>query len=251
MQPLHHASSSLVSSLLWEKRRSAAFRLGTPGCEAARSAQSEVCISLAKATTNLFSHACTKLDNALSDLRFGGLLRGGKQSRYAQLGAYAINNSSYAVIRRLFQGRVTPSDVLVDVGCGKGRVINAWLAEGYPNRMIGVELDADLAAKTRNRLRRFPNVSILSGAILANFPPDGTIFYLFNPFNAAMMSKFKDALKECLSTRTLGQATLIYYNCVHANVFAGDEDCEIQSGRLEHPYAVIGLRAPRTQRFRT
>jgi SAM-dependent methyltransferase len=187
------------------------------------------------------------LDNALCDLRFGGLLRGGKQSRYPQLGAYAINNSSYSVIRHLFRGRVTPLDVLVDVGCGKGRVINAWLAEGYSNRMIGVELDGDVAANTRDRLRRFPNVSIISGEIVANFPRDGTIFYLFNPFNASMMSKFKDALKECISARSFAQATVLYYNCVHADIFASDEACELQSGRLEFPYTVIHFRAPRRQ----
>ncbi|MGC2143068.1 MAG: methyltransferase domain-containing protein [Candidatus Acidiferrum sp.] len=146
-------------------------------------------------TTNAFSHFRTKLTNVVLDLRFGALLRGGKETSYPHLGAYATNNSSYGVIHTLFRGRVKPSDVLVDVGCGKGRVINAWLAEGYANRMIGIELDPDVAAESRRRLRRFPNVSILTGEILANFPRDGTLFYLFNPFNAAMMSKLKETHK--------------------------------------------------------
>lgn len=198
-------------------------------------------------TTNVFSHLRTKLANALLDLRFGALLRGGKETSHPHLGAYATNNSSYAAIHTLFRGRVKPSDVLVDVGCGKGRVINAWLAAGYANRMIGVELDSGIAAKTRERLRRYPNVSILAGDIVANFPREGNLFYLFNPFNAAMMSRFKETLKECISSRATLEATVIYYNCRHIEVFAEDGACEIEYGNLEHPYAVIHILAGRVR----
>lgn len=190
-------------------------------------------------TTNVFSHFRTKLANALLDLRFGGLLRGGKETLHAHLGAYATNNSSYGTVQALFCGRVKPTDVLVDVGCGKGRVINAWLAEGYTNQMIGIELDAGVAGKTRARLRRYSNVSILTGDIIANFPSDGTLFYLFNPFDAKVMSRFKDTLKECISRRATGEACVLYYNCRHVEVFARDEACKIEYGSLEHPYAII------------
>jgi SAM-dependent methyltransferase len=189
-----------------------------------------------------------KIANALLDLRFGALLRGGKETSHPHLGAYATNNSSYAAIHTLFRGRVKPTDVLVDVGCGKGRVINAWLAAGYTNRMIGVELDTAIAAKTRERLRQFPDVTIFTGDVVANFPRDGTIFYLFNPFNAAIMSRFKETLKECVSNRSMGEATVIYYNCRHIEVFAEDRSCEIEYGKLEHPYAVIHLLAGRERK---
>lgn len=202
-------------------------------------------------TTNVFSHFRTKLANALLDLRFGALLRGGRETLHPHLGAYATNNSSYRTIQTLCHGRLKPMDVLVDVGCGKGRVINAWLAEGYANRMIGVELDAGVAEKTRARLRRYPNVSILTGDIVANFPSDGTVFYLFNPFNADVMRKFKDRLKECIAHRAIGEATVLYYNCRHAEVFAKDEACEIEYGRLEHPFAVIRVSTGPPERLAT
>jgi SAM-dependent methyltransferase len=177
--------------------------------------------------------------NALLDLRFGKLLRGTEPTRYTRTGAYATANSSYAAVLDLFRGRVKPSDVLVDVGCGKGRVINAWLLEGYRNRLVGVELDPEVAARTRARLRRFSNVSIIGGDIISNFPDDGTLFYLYNPFDAPVMARFKHRLKESLSRRTLGEATVIYNNCRHARVFSEDDACRIEFGELEHPYAVI------------
>jgi len=148
-------------------------------------------------------------------------------------------------VRHLFRGRVKPCDVLVDVGCGKGRVINSWLADGYSNRMIGVELDAEIAASTRARLRHFQNVSIVCGDIVANFPDDGTLFYLFNPFDAPVMMRFKDRLKQSVSRSPIGEATVIYYNCCHAEVFANDEACGIEYGNLEHPFAVIRVLARR------
>lgn len=239
--------SHLNSSPRRERRKLSTLRVQIRFGRDGASGLCGVCTSLAKTYTSVLAHVRTKLHNALLDLRFGGLLRGGEHSRYPQLGAYAITNSSYSVIRQLFRGRVAPSDVLVDVGCGKGRVINAWLANGFSNRMVGIELDADVAAKTRERLRRFPNVSILSGDIIANFPRDGTIFYLFNPFNAVVLSKFKDALKTSIASRPLGQAIVIYYNCLHLEVFAKDEAYEIESGRLQHPYAVIHFPGRRGQ----
>ncbi len=203
---------------------------------------------LIKTTANALFHLRAKMATALLDLRFGRLLRGAQETRFAQMGAYAISNSSYAAVRHLFQGRVKASDVLVDVGCGKGRVINSWLADGYANRIIGVELDAEIAASTRARLRHFHNVSIVSGDIVANFPDNGTLFYLFNPFDAQAMMRFKDRLKESVSRRSTGEATVIYYNCRHVEVFAKDEACGIEHGRLEHPFAVIRVLAHRGKR---
>ncbi|HKV23217.1 MAG TPA: hypothetical protein VJN93_01375 [Candidatus Acidoferrum sp.] len=187
----------------------------------------------------VLSRVRTKLENACLDLRFGRLLRGVKTSPYAQLGAYATANSNYGDVQRLLEGRVKPSDVMVDVGCGKGRVINAWLLAGYANRMIGVELDAAVAADTRARLRRYPNVCITTGDIVANFPDDGTIFYLYNPFDGLAMTKFKARLKKSLEQRACREATIIYNNCLHMDTFLEDPECEIEWGKLQHPVAIV------------
>jgi SAM-dependent methyltransferase len=191
-----------------------------------------------------FSRFACKLTNALLDIRFGGLLRGLKATRYAHLGAYDTANSDYGTIRALFRGRICTSDVLVDVGCGKGRVINAWLLAGYSNQIIGVELDPDVAAQTRARLQRFPNVSIITGDIITTFPDNGTVFYLYNPFTFDIMCKFKARLKQSLRDRYNTEATVVYYNCRHAEAFAQDEDCDIHCGRLNDPYLIVRVKAP-------
>ncbi len=154
--------------------------------------------------------------NALIDLRYGSLLsldtrRGIRVSRA---------NSDYAALRQMFDGQISPDDVLVDVGCSTGRVINAWLHQGLTNRIIGIEIDHDVAARTRNRLRRFPNVEIVTGNAIEHLPEEGTIFYVFNPFGAPTMAALEKRLRELRANGI--RPRVIYYNSKHLDVFDDD-----------------------------
>jgi hypothetical protein len=121
------------------------------------------------------------------------------------LGAGANNFGSihYYEMPRIFtdaQGLdIGPSDVLVDVGCGKGRVINWWMREYKENRIYGLEILEDIARKTARRLRKYEHVTIIGGDALENIPPEGTIYWLFNPFTAdeagvELMRRLRDQL---------------------------------------------------------
>ena len=92
---------------------------------------------------------------------------------------------------------VEESDVLVDVGCGKGRVIISGLGRGFTNRIVGLELDEDVAAATRKRLTSYPNVTVLTGDAVENLPEDGTLFYLFNSFEQPIVTRFKARWSSC------------------------------------------------------
>jgi hypothetical protein len=122
---------------------------------------------------------------------------------------------------------VGPADVLVDIGCGKGRVLNYWLSRGYRNRMVGLELDPKVADRVRSRLKSWPNVAILTGDAVENLPEDGTIFYAFNPFNAAVMARLKARMEALFLGRR--DVVLVYYNCHHAGVFAHDPAWRVES----------------------
>ena len=105
--------------------------------------------------------------------------------------------------------------MIVDVGCGKGRSLN-WLLDRFPgNRIVGIELDPELCAATAKRLRRRANVTVVCGDATELIPPDGTVFYLFNPFDEPVMSRFAAALLE------RGRpATIVYYNAKFLEPFA-------------------------------
>jgi hypothetical protein len=187
------------------------------------------------------------IENAYLDLRYGGSCARWKRSPYRKFGSRDTESACYAQLRVLFGPRripIRPNDVLVDIGCGRGRVINFWLNQGYGDRLIGVELDDAIARRTRERLRPFRNVTILCGNALKNLPAEATVFYLFNPFTLPTVERFKNRLLETYQHR--GDIRLVYYNCVAIEVFAGDPAWGVENfpekSRLFFPSAIVEMR---------
>ncbi len=191
--------------------------------------------------------------NLLLDMRYGGSLAGSIPSQDSDKGAYDVANVQYSVLPLIFSDRVGPSDVVVDVGCGKGRVINWLLSRGIRNRIVGIELNSEVAMATNKRLARYRNVQIIAGDAIDNLPADGTIFFLFNPFNATVMERFKERLRTLFGDR--GGITVLYYAAVHLEVFRNDphwvleehelgEDHDARFRQRHRKYAVLTLRGP-------
>ncbi len=168
--------------------------------------------------------------NALLDLRYGSVLALKPGSGGPLL---KPRNSDYAVLAKIFDGRIRPDDVLVDVGCATGRVINHWIHHGCRNRIIGVESNIEAAARAARRLAKYPNVEILAGDVVANFPADGSLFYLFNPFGREVMAEFADV--AAAQQRDGRRLVLIYYNCKHVDVFEDDDRWEVERVELDAP----------------
>jgi SAM-dependent methyltransferase len=184
------------------------------------------------------------------DLRFGGILTGVVKTRHRHLGAHNIVNSPYSVLPHIFAGRIHDDDVLVDIGCGKGRVINWWLSQGLRNRMVGIEIDPEIAAATAKRVRRFRNVTIVNGDATTSIPDDATLLYLYSPFDGPAMERFKAMLVQRFRRRGI---TLLYWNTEYVDAFRDDEDWTITFVPLDHvgdpriggthgQYAVVSLR---------
>lgn len=94
----------------------------------------------------------------------------------------SYSNSDYLALEKIFEGQIEPDDVLVDVGCGVGRVLTWWVRRAPGQRIYGVEFDPELADTARRRLRRHPNVTVLTGDATAILPEDATLFFLYNTF---------------------------------------------------------------------
>jgi SAM-dependent methyltransferase len=179
--------------------------------------------------------------NALHDLRYGVPLGGTIHSRFPHLGAHDVANSDYGHLRLLFaEADVTPDDVIVDVGCGKGRAIN-WFLSHYPrNTIYGIELDLDVCARTSKRLRRFSNVNIVWGDATKLLPEDGTVFYLYNPFDQLAMRQFISAL---VSTNTTSRQRRIAYNCCQClDLFLGDSRFDVKTVDIPVRYGAALIR---------
>lgn len=150
--------------------------------------------------------------NAALDLRLGMLLGGNHLSRGSE---YA--NSDYRALDLIFADRIRADDVLVDVGCGQGRVL-AWWARNQPGRpAIGIERDEGVAAATRRRMRRHPSIRVLTGDASTLVPQEGTLFFLFHPFfDPAELAAFAERVGDGAAPAR----RILYYNCADVGVFS-------------------------------
>ena len=144
------------------------------------------------------------------DRKIGGVtLAEVRESRFQDLGAYPTMSAEYGAIEMMFrQFPLDANDVFVDVGCGFGRVISWLLLKKSPCRKYyGVELDPDVAAITEKRFKDYPQVSILTGNVLDVLPRDGTVFWLYNPFDVCVLDAFLSKLESGRET----PAWVMYY----------------------------------------
>jgi SAM-dependent methyltransferase len=170
------------------------------------------------------------LSEALVDVRYGGWCGGlvAKNPKFPD--SSRVQSSRYDTLKRLFssgQVAVRPADVLVDVGCGKGRAINFWLHQGYHNRILGIDLHEQVARHTAERLRGFANVVILIGDAVDLVPQEGTVFYLYNPFGAETLDRFATRLLEV--SLDPAQIRIVYLNARHKNVFQNNRRWGLQA----------------------
>jgi SAM-dependent methyltransferase len=130
-------------------------------------------------------------------------------------GYYATAPSLFEGTLSLWRGTLAGTGLtlgdyaLLDVGCGKGRVLMLASQHAF-RRVVGVELHPDLALVARRNVRRWmrspracPRVEIIEGDILAvSFPSGPVLLYLFNSFERAMVELLLERLRTLSLTRT-------------------------------------------------
>lgn len=110
----------------------------------------------------------------------------------ASAGAHEPTPTPYFVLEELL-GKLglTADDHLLDVGCGTGRVL-AYAASQLPCRATGVELDTRLANIASSWAASSPRLNVIAGSVLDISLAPYTCFYLFNPFDTAVLTRFLD-----------------------------------------------------------
>ena len=151
------------------------------------------------------------------DFAFGGrLCRTDLNESIYKDGRHTMVHTDYHVLRDIFaRVPVAANDVLVDVGCGEGRVINFWLSQGWKNPIIGLEVVEAVADQARKRYRKYENVSIVTGDALANLPGNGTLFFLYNPFGDETVALFEKAIRPL-------NARIVYHQNNYMEPFDSD-----------------------------
>jgi len=128
-------------------------------------------------------------------------------------------------LRRLLRGLdVSAGTTFVDIGCGKGRVL-ALAAEAGITRLVGVDFSPGLCEVAQNNLARFRRQTglefeyqiVTSDAARYEFESDQNIVFLYNPFDATVLTQVIDRLERSLLAAPR-EALLIYHNPVWREV---------------------------------
>jgi SAM-dependent methyltransferase len=136
-----------------------------------------------------------------------------------------------------------PSTILIDLGCGKGRVLA--VASEFPFReIVGVELSESLAfvaAKNmeivrRRFTKRSPIRVVVDDAVEFPFPDSPLAIFLFNPFGKASMRRLVSRLETALAGPWRSHGIhIVYYNPVHGALF-DDSPAFVRTHALCIPY---------------
>ena len=150
---------------------------------------------------------CTSLLNRTCDFfweaRLGIHTTGGALSLHPDARDYGClaYDTYFKIFDRL---ELQPDDVVVDIGCGKGRVVCA-AATYSVKEVIGVDIDPHLLALgqangRRMRGRRAPVRFACQSAADFNFEPVSTVV-LISPFGEATMEKTLTRIEQSLEAR--------------------------------------------------
>ncbi len=152
-----------------------------------------------------------------------------------------------APLRKLFReiGPILPpNSVLIDLGCGKGRVL--LVASQFEFKEVrGVEFARELCETARKNCAAFSRARnvraefriIEADVTLYEIQPDETVFFMFNPFDEAVLSKVLANIETSLQARPR-KILILYYNPKGAGVieqrrnFARKQECSFWGYRF-------------------
>ena len=131
---------------------------------------------------------------------------------------YGYGPTPWLALLQMFpHGSLTPSDVVLEYGCGKGRTL-LFLASRFPLlRLVGVEIDPGLCALSESNLRRLSRrrcakVEVLcADATTFEVPDDVTVAYFYNPFRGEVFEAVLARLRESLERRPR-PLRIVYYH---------------------------------------
>ena len=152
--------------------------------------------------------------------------------------------TSYAVLGHLARsGWISRDDVVVDYGCGKGRV-GFYLNYALGCRTIGVEYDEELCLAARENLRSYGGRRNEVEFVCANaegwrVPPEAGCFYFFNPFSVKILQGVLGRILESYYDAPREMKLFFYYMQDEMRSFMMAQDmfswaAEIDCGDLFH-----------------
>jgi predicted RNA methylase len=184
--------------------------------------------------------ACQNVEEQLIDgyFRRRGLDTAGRDGAVygAEGHSFGYVPTSWRVLREVFpHGSVSPADVLLDYGSGKGRTA-IWVAARFQlRRVIGVDVDEgaqkaaqENLARWQGRLRCKSVQFICADATEFEVPDDVSIVYFYNPFGGDVFDRALGKVRASLARRPRSLQVIYVYPLMHEAVLAAGFSIERQ-----------------------
>ena len=172
------------------------------------------------------------------------------QNRYGDSLEY-VPSGYTAITAMLRHIRFSKDDVFVDFGCGKGRVIFA-IATQRLRKVIGIEVDKTLADIARANLTNLIKVNVtrtpaevLHSDATTFDPRDGTIFFMFNPFERKTLEGVLNNIKTSLISHP--RDIRILYNNPKHGVVLDMQDWLVAEGEIDNSLVYVWRNRPVSQ----
>ena len=125
---------------------------------------------------------------------------GGRDDTNADLFHHPYEPTPYCVLERLAnKGMIGKRDVVLDYGCGKGRV-GFFLSYQTKARTIGIEYDERIYTTAvnnqKNAVSRVRSEFVLANAEQYKVPPEVSRCYFFNPFSVEILRQVMARILE-------------------------------------------------------
>ena len=123
---------------------------------------------------------------------------GGRDDLMSDEYRFPYEPTPYCVLERLADsGLIQPGDVVLDYGCGKGRV-EFFLSHGTGAKTIGIEYDERIYAEAMENLKtaRARADFVLANGERYEVPPEVNRCYFFNPFSVEILHKVMARILE-------------------------------------------------------
>lgn len=169
-------------------------------------------------SASLLNRSLTKLlmkcGNMLWEYRLGIHSRGALHSA-AGSDSVPYSTSSYRTIMGILHNlSLKSSDVFVDIGCGKGRVL-CCASRFRIREVVGIEADESLCATAQRnaekaRGKKSP-IRIINAAAQEFDYRAGTVYYLFHPFGAATLNQVLARIEQSLQLHPR-EIRIVYLN---------------------------------------
>ena len=140
------------------------------------------------------------LDRRICGISLGKVILDKCGDEKNQIGGTGTESSPYLYLKHIFSHvKLSASDRILDVGCGKGRVFAFLIKEKCPCSIDGIEHNEPVAKIAETWTAKYPQVHVMTGDAFKQDFNKYTVLTLSRPFFVNTYCAFVEKLEETLT----------------------------------------------------